>query len=310
MSDRKANEGGQGSKPRQNVKPQLDGREKVPERSERRSKGHRRSRSSDAEPRGRRREREREHRERRERGRSEEGRRRRHDNSHRDAGYPDDDEVETECPVCFCSYDNVFKAPKLLACGHTFCLECLARINVNSLELKSLSCPVCRGLTEVPHGRDLPHLDNNQDVFRHLPPEMQRAMSVRFKRSKGKLVLKNPKTQSSHTKHSLNLPKVKRSEGQEEADRGVSLGAMEEGMAPVTSLDVGRPPNRARGRMQRMFFSNQCYYTVVAAIIAVVVALMLVGILTFVVLPNVRPQGGDRPHRPPNPPNFTTPLEP
>ncbi|CAG02735.1 unnamed protein product, partial [Tetraodon nigroviridis] len=67
------------------------------------------------------------------------------------AGPPQDDIEDTECAVCFCTYDNVFKTPKLLACGHTFCLECLARINVTSAELKTLSCPICREVTRLPH---------------------------------------------------------------------------------------------------------------------------------------------------------------
>uniref|UniRef100_A0A672ZZU4 RING-type domain-containing protein n=1 Tax=Sphaeramia orbicularis TaxID=375764 RepID=A0A672ZZU4_9TELE len=116
------------------------------------------------------------------------------------------------CAICFCSYDNIFKTPKLLACGHTFCLECLARINVSSVELKSLSCPVCREVTELRHGKDLPRLGNNQDIIDKLPPEMHRALSIRFKRSKGKLVLKSlPPTSptsptSPTTLNSLSLP--------------------------------------------------------------------------------------------------------
>uniref|UniRef100_A0A3B5A5L9 Ring finger protein 183 n=1 Tax=Stegastes partitus TaxID=144197 RepID=A0A3B5A5L9_9TELE len=187
---------------------------------------------------------------------------------------PEDDVEDTECAVCFCSYDNVFKTPKLLACGHTFCLECLARINVVSPELKTLSCPVCRELTELPHGQDLPRLGNNEDIIGKLPPDMQRALSIRFKRSKGKLMLKNPPP-NSPTKPT-----------------------------PATVVDVGRPPSRVRGRMRRLFRSDQCYYAVVGSIITVTVVLMLVGILAFVIIPNVvirGPPGPDSPAtRPPS----------
>ncbi|MGH0143118.1 UNVERIFIED_CONTAM: hypothetical protein FKN15_053211 [Acipenser sinensis] len=51
---------------------------------------------------------------------------------------PGCDSLELDCTVCFCPYDNVFKAPKVLSCHHTFCLECLARMNVSSVENKTL----------------------------------------------------------------------------------------------------------------------------------------------------------------------------
>lgn len=286
-----------GRPPPPNVKPKLgngDSRKEKPPKA-------RRSRSSDSVrgERGRRRERGGHHSDRRwRRGRSEEARRR--DRGGGEKARPGPDDVEdTECVVCFCSYDNVFKTPKLLACGHTFCLECLARINVTSPELKTLSCPVCREVTELPHGQDLPRLGNNTDIIGKLPPEMQRALSIRFKRSKGKLVLKNPPPTSPTKPTILTLPK-KSQEGQQVAGGDHQLNAMEQGLAPTTVVNVGRPPNRVRGRLRRLFRSDQCYYAVVATIIAITVALMLVGILAFVIVPNVA-------NRPTRPTNQTTP---
>ncbi|KAM6935583.1 E3 ubiquitin-protein ligase RNF183 [Lycodopsis pacificus] len=262
----------------------------------------RRSRSTNSEraERGRGRERDRHQGERRQRGRSEEARRRDRkegESARRKVKPPEDDVEETECAVCFCTYDNIFRTPKLLACGHTFCLECLARINVISPELKTLCCPVCREMTVLPHGRDLPRLGNNQDIIGKLPPDMQRAMSIRFKRSQGKLLLKNPPP-TSLTK-SVILPK----KSQATAGGDVHLSALQQGVAPTTVVDVGRPPNRVGGRLRRLFRSDQCYHAVVATIITITVALMLVGILTFVIVPNLyRPGhvGNQTSQRPPD----------
>lgn len=247
----------------------------------------RRSRSSDSDrvERGRRRDTERHNGERRSRGRSEETPRHDRGESERSTAQPPEDDIgDTECAVCFCSYDNVFKTPKLLACGHTFCLECLARINITSPELKTLSCPICRELTKLPHGRDLPHLGNNQDIIEKLPPSMHRALSIRFKRSKGKLLLKNPPPISPIKTNILTLP-VKTQEAQVAARD--QLSNMEEGNIPTTMVDVGRPPNRFRGGLRRMFRSDQCYYTAVGIVIAITVALLLVGLLAFVIIPRM-----------------------
>ncbi|XP_023658390.1 E3 ubiquitin-protein ligase RNF183 [Paramormyrops kingsleyae] len=254
---------------------------KIPQ-AERKNRSMRRSRSSDAglgERNGRKMEQDRA--ERRQRGRSEERRGSRvSGNRGRDDGTED-----TECIVCFCPYDNVFKAPKILACGHTFCLECLARINVSSVELKSLACPICRGLTELPHGRDLPQLDNNKDIFSRLPPEMQRALSVRFQRSKGKLVLKKPPAFNKPAASSLALPNFKKEKKEHQAQGNLQFGNLEAGLDQATTVDVGRPPSRVRTRLRQIMRSNHCYYAVVAAIIIITVTLMLVGILAFVVMP-------------------------
>ncbi|KAK2831615.1 hypothetical protein Q7C36_016701 [Tachysurus vachellii] len=287
MTDDQASGAGDQQKLKQNTKPQYDqkdsNQQKATEKPEKCEVPRQRSHSSDSERRGRRRERAQEHGSKRERGRSEESRRgsKRSNSGRGIKKYHQDNLEETECPICFCSYDNVFKTPKLLACGHTFCLECLARINVLSTEIKKLSCPVCRELTEIRHGRDLPQLGNNENIFRKLPPQMQQAQSVRFERSKGKLVIKNSHLTNCFRKKSTVLP----------------VRTIEEGLASNTAVNVGRPPSRVRGRVRRLFRSNNCYYTVVVSIIVVAVALVIVGILTFVVMPNVilgrRPSQGN-----------------
>lgn len=70
------------------------------------------------------------------------------------------------------------------------------------------------------------------------------------------------------------------------------LNAMEQGVVPPSVVNVGRPPNRVRGRLRRLFRSDQCYYAVVGSIITVTVAVMLVGILAFVIIPNLALFGG------------------
>lgn len=296
-----------GTRQAPNVKPKLSQKEINSMEEQRRKEKPakvRRSRSTDSErtERGRRRDVDRHQGGRRRRGRSEETRRRdrkeERESDRRKVKPPEDDVPDTECAVCFCTYDNVFKTPKLLSCGHTFCLECLARINVISPELKTLSCPICRELTEIPHGQDLPRLGNNEDIIGRLPPDMQRALSIRFKRSKGKLLLKNPPPNSLIKSSTLTLPK-KSQEAQ--ATVGGDVSAMEQGIVPATVVDVGRPPNRVRGRLRRLFRSDQCYYAVVGSIITITVVLMLVGILAFVIIPNVTIY-----QRPPLPGNQTS----
>ena len=267
-----------------NVKPKMgqkEKREKTPKL--------RRSRSNDSGTgeRGRRRDRHRG--EGRQRGRSEEARRRDRkdrESDRRKVKPPEDDVEETECAICFCSYDNIFKTPKLLVCGHTFCLECLARINVTSPELKTLSCPVCRELTEIPHGKDLPRLGNNEDIIGKLPADMQRVLSIRFKRNKGQLVLKNPPP-ISPTRPTANTLSKKSEEEQATAGGDLEQNAVEQSMVQATVVDVGRPPSRVRGRLRRLFRSDRCYYAVVVTVIIITALLMLVGILAFVIVPNM-----------------------
>uniref|UniRef100_A0A3B3ZKQ8 RING-type domain-containing protein n=1 Tax=Periophthalmus magnuspinnatus TaxID=409849 RepID=A0A3B3ZKQ8_9GOBI len=102
---------------------------------------------------------------------------------------------DLECSICFSQFNNAFRCPKMLQCGHTFCLECLARMNVKSPEPSALLCPLCRAFTPLPT-LGLPRLSNDTSVLSCLPSSMQRVYSVRFVRNKGRLQLKRLEAQT------------------------------------------------------------------------------------------------------------------
>ncbi|XP_038629233.1 RING finger protein 223 [Scyliorhinus canicula] len=79
-----------------------------------------------------------------------------------------------ECTICFSSYDNIFKTPKLLECQHAFCLECLARLvaTIPEDQTPAVTCPLCRGQTALPDN-GTPALKTSQELLSKLPPHLQ-----------------------------------------------------------------------------------------------------------------------------------------
>lgn len=76
------------------------------------------------------------------------------------------------CLVCTESYDAGWRRPKLLRCGHTFCLSCLseiARLSASTERCRTatpgsetLVCPKCRVTTPLlPPQRSVAHLADN-----------------------------------------------------------------------------------------------------------------------------------------------------
>lgn len=96
---------------------------------------------------------------------------------------------DLECSICFSQFNNIFRCPKMLQCGHTFCLECLARMNVKSTDPEAIQCPLCRRFTPLP-ALGLPKLTTDSAVLAYLPATMQKVYSIRFQRNKGKLRVK------------------------------------------------------------------------------------------------------------------------
>ncbi|XP_004712591.1 E3 ubiquitin-protein ligase RNF183 [Echinops telfairi] len=68
-------------------------------------------------------------------------------------------EPEAECPVCWNAFNNTFHTPKVLACYHSFCVECLAHLSLVTPARRRLLCPLCRQPTVLASGQpvtDLP----------------------------------------------------------------------------------------------------------------------------------------------------------
>lgn len=196
------------------------------------------------------------------------------------------------CTICLCAYDNAFKTPKLLSCRHTFCLECLARINVLSPKLDVLSCPVCRKPTALPHGQDLPSLQDNQDILRQLPPESQMALPVHFERCKGRLLLKQPPLGTA-ARSGLMASGTKDQLGGTMPCDHVTYMEQEAVLTTVT-VDVGKPPSRVKGALLRFLLdlfcaSEACPILHCAAMVMLLVLLVILGVMMLFCFGGVLP---------------------
>lgn len=136
----------------------------------------------------------------------------------------DDELPELECAVCFSQFNNVFNTPKVLQCGHTFCLECLARINIKSSQPESLQCPLCRAYTPLPT-LGLPKLATDAMVLSCLPEAMQHVYSIRFSRNRGKLQVKripsSVPVSPNDQRRSLDLGTPSSTDTEQETTRGI-----------------------------------------------------------------------------------------
>ncbi|XP_061474956.1 RING finger protein 225-like [Rhineura floridana] len=178
-----------------------------------------------------------------------------------------------DCVICFTPYDQLFRLPKELSCGHIFCLECLARINVSSEDVNALTCPVCRAPTTFPSCKGLPGLPTRSDLLDQLSSAPIPPGSVRFDRRRGLLY----------------LPGRGRGGAQAGPKPGSPLNTVS------LSIDVGRPAPQGASRV--LGLSGWPFYVALAVALLVTIGLITCGIYIFL-MPSMytvsmggRPQG-------------------
>ncbi|OCT67804.1 RING finger protein 225 [Xenopus laevis] len=175
-----------------------------------------------------------------------------------------EEDVSSECIICFTPFDSLFHLPKILSCKHVFCLECLSRITVCSTEPETLPCPICRLPTTLPSKKGPPALSTDQNLLNKISkPPSSPTPSVRFSRKRGLLYVQNS--------NPLHLSTV-------------SL-----------SVDLGQPPPRPSSvRNVRAILSNGgcIFYSSIGAAILLTVALVLAGVYIFYLIPWKIANGG------------------
>ncbi|KAM9440520.1 RING finger protein 224 [Clarias gariepinus] len=62
------------------------------------------------------------------------------------------DSRKLDCIICYSAYNLVERLPRKLYCGHTFCQDCLRRLDTVINEQLWIPCPQCRQNTPVPRG--------------------------------------------------------------------------------------------------------------------------------------------------------------
>ncbi|XP_063969461.1 E3 ubiquitin-protein ligase TRIM45-like [Lytechinus pictus] len=53
------------------------------------------------------------------------------------------------CPLCL----DIFDAPTILTCGHTFCRKCLKKYDLTHQDIDHMVCPLCREITKLSSNR-------------------------------------------------------------------------------------------------------------------------------------------------------------
>ncbi|KAM7252812.1 hypothetical protein ACFE04_025430 [Oxalis oulophora] len=78
-----------------------------------------------------------------------------------------------ECPVCLQMYDSEYTIPRVLACGHTTCQDCLTHLPTKFPN--TIRCPACTQLVKFPNGGGPTSLPKNIDLLRlSNPPPPQK----------------------------------------------------------------------------------------------------------------------------------------
>ncbi|CAL8279801.1 unnamed protein product [Boreogadus saida] len=190
---------------------------------------------------------------------------------------------QPECSICFNTYDNVFKTPKLLDCTHTFCLECLSRLMAVTGAPDQdqgaggtgpaspapgagpapgqLSCPFCRQHTTLSE-LGPPALATSREVLCKLPRHQQHAEPVWLEGEK--LCYKSPDPDAGHAPASSSSFCIC-------IDIGANKAA--EAAAAAAAAPGGGPRRRRPGAFERLTDWKRLLVFVLLTLVLVVVVL-------------------------------------
>ncbi|XP_065125966.2 RING finger protein 227 [Paramisgurnus dabryanus] len=77
--------------------------------------------------------------------------------------------LETECGICYRTYNAGLRCPRQLSCKHTFCERCLATLaQSNEIPDPRIQCPLCRTITSLSDATIKDKLPVNEDILERL----------------------------------------------------------------------------------------------------------------------------------------------
>ncbi|XP_077582783.1 uncharacterized protein LOC144203272 [Stigmatopora nigra] len=89
---------------------------------------------------------------------------------------------DLECVVCCYEYSHTHRTPRLLHCGHTFCVPCLDKLANENGMIRTICCPLCRWITCTPATLTLPRaLWVNAEIWNQVAEKQQRERRVNRK---------------------------------------------------------------------------------------------------------------------------------
>ncbi len=77
--------------------------------------------------------------------------------------------TETECGICYRTYNLGRRCPRQLCCKHTFCESCLVTLSRSTESPEPrIMCPLCRHTTPLSEARIQETLPVDEDIFERL----------------------------------------------------------------------------------------------------------------------------------------------
>ncbi|XP_028283749.1 E3 ubiquitin-protein ligase RNF182 [Parambassis ranga] len=104
---------------------------------------------------------------------------------------------ESECKICYCSYNLGSRRPKVLECCHRLCSKCLTKIlDLGETPPSVLVCPFCRYITRLP-GEAVSSLPDDCNLVETLALQSRNHRNLHFHQDAPTELLLSPRRLSS-----------------------------------------------------------------------------------------------------------------